>query len=54
MRNHEDDVFCIICEWKGTHHELVDDKYGEIDEETEDLVQYCPECASSWIIMLME
>jgi hypothetical protein len=52
MRNHEDDVFCTTCGWEGTHHELIDD--DEIDDETEDWVQCCPKCTSSFISMYVE
>lgn len=54
MRNHEDDIFCTTCGWKGIHHELVDHLQGEIDDETEDVVQLCPKCTSSYISMYVE
>ena len=48
-----DNVFCTTCNWVGTHHELLDDPSGEIDDETEDVVQLCPNCTSSYIMILL-
>jgi hypothetical protein len=42
-------VTCIVCYWSGTHHDLIDDDSGEVDDETEDVVQLCPKCTSSFL-----
>ncbi len=47
-------VTCNICEWTGTINDLVDDPDGEINDETEDVVQLCPRCTCSHITIIIE